>query len=91
MLTDGTVFDQNIDTGKKSAGKRQLTILVKGREIAPLKFKVGTGKVIRGWDEALLTMVVGEQAKLTIEPQWAYGSKGHPDAYFKIVVFFLTF
>ena len=54
--------------------------LVKGKEKPALKFKVGTGKVIRGWDEALLTMVVGEQAKLTIEPAWAYGQKGLPEA-----------
>lgn len=42
--------------------------------------QVGTGKVIRGWDEALLTMTVGEQARLTIEPEWAYGKKGKPEA-----------
>jgi len=42
----------------------------------PLKFKVGTGQVIRGWDEGLLTMQKGEKAKLIIEPAWAYGKKG---------------
>ena len=33
-------------------------------------------KLIRGWDEALLTMSVGEKATVTIEPEWAYGAKG---------------
>jgi FKBP-type peptidyl-prolyl cis-trans isomerase len=28
----------------------------------PLEFKVGTGRVIDGWDEALLTMYTGEKA-----------------------------
>ena len=36
--------------------------------------------VIRGWDEALLTMCYGEKAEITIEPDWAYGRKGNPDA-----------
>eukprot|EP00123_Amoebidium_parasiticum_P020259 comp4618_c0_seq1/m.815 comp4618_c0_seq1/g.815 ORF comp4618_c0_seq1/g.815 comp4618_c0_seq1/m.815 type:complete len:230 (-) comp4618_c0_seq1:587-1276(-) len=45
------------------------------KKAAPLRFKVGTGRVIRGWDEALLTMSVGEVAEVTIEPEWAYGKK----------------
>jgi len=49
-----------------------------GRKAPALKFKVGTGKVIRGWDEALLEMSKGEKAKITIEPDWAYGAKGIP-------------
>lgn len=32
------------------------------------------------WDEALLTMSKGEKARLEIEPEWAYGKKGQPDA-----------
>ena len=36
--------------------------------------------VIRGWDEALLEMCYGEKAEITIEPEWAYGKKGMPDA-----------
>ena len=36
--------------------------------------------MIKGWDEALLTMSVGEVAQITIEPEWAYGKKGVPEA-----------
>ncbi|KAL8168582.1 UNVERIFIED_CONTAM: FK506-binding protein 2B [Gekko kuhli] len=68
-LQDGTVFDTNIQTGSK-----------KKKASKPLSFKVGVGKVIRGWDEALLTMSKGEKAQLEIEPEWAYGKKGQPDA-----------
>jgi FK506-binding protein 3 len=32
------------------------------------------------WDEALLTMSVGEKAEIIIEPEWAYGKKGKPEA-----------
>lgn len=66
-LEDGTVFDSNIENSRK-------------KERKALKFKVGTGLVIRGWDEALLTMSFGEKAEITIEPEWAYGKKGMPDA-----------
>jgi FK506-binding protein 3 len=49
-----------------------------GKKKSALKFKVGMGKVIRGWDEAVLEMSKGEKAKITIEPDWAYGAKGTP-------------
>ncbi|KAL2915843.1 hypothetical protein HK105_204544 [Polyrhizophydium stewartii] len=65
MLEDGTVFDSNVSAKKKPT---------------PLRFKVGAGRVIRGWDEALQTMSVGEKARLTIQSDWAYGRKGMPDA-----------
>ncbi|CAG5178210.1 uncharacterized protein ALTATR162_LOCUS8586 [Alternaria atra] len=42
----------------------------------PLKFAVGTGQVIKGWDQGLLEMCPGEKRKLTIQPEWAYGSRG---------------
>ncbi|CAL8106976.1 unnamed protein product [Calicophoron daubneyi] len=44
----------------------------------PFKFKIGVGKVIKGWDEGVMQMSVGEKAYLTCTPDYAYGSKGHP-------------
>ncbi|CAM8972799.1 unnamed protein product [Rhodiola kirilowii] len=41
-------------------------------------FEVGTGAVIKAWDIALKTMKVGEIAKLTCKPEYAYGSAGSP-------------
>ena len=44
----------------------------------PFKFRVGTGEVIAGWDEALLNMRKGEKRTLVI-PYWlAYGPAGRP-------------
>ena len=42
----------------------------------PIRFPVGTGRVIKGWDEALLDMKKGEKRILIIPPQLAYGSQG---------------
>ncbi|KAL1999529.1 hypothetical protein VTN02DRAFT_4379 [Thermoascus thermophilus] len=41
----------------------------------PLTFKLGTGRVIKGWDEGLLDMCVGEKRKLTIPPEYGYGNR----------------
>jgi len=44
----------------------------------PFKFKLGVGQVIRGWDEGVAQMSVGELSKLTCTPDFAYGAKGYP-------------
>ena len=42
----------------------------------PIQFPVGTGRVIKGWDEALLDMKKGEKRILIIPPDLAYGPRG---------------
>jgi len=44
----------------------------------PISFKVGTGQVIAGWDEALLDMSRGERRVLVIPSDLAYGDRGRP-------------
>nr|AGK45316.1 12 kDa FK506-binding protein B [Antheraea pernyi] len=44
----------------------------------PFKFTLGKGDVIKGWDQGLAKMSVGERARLTCSPDFAYGSRGHP-------------
>uniref|UniRef100_A0A915DG32 peptidylprolyl isomerase n=1 Tax=Ditylenchus dipsaci TaxID=166011 RepID=A0A915DG32_9BILA len=41
----------------------------------PFQFKIGKGEVIKGWDEGVAKMSVGQRAKLTISPDLGYGSK----------------
>ena len=60
--TLGTEFDSNIDP--------------QFNHVTPFQFKLGTGAVIKGWDEAFAVLKVGTQAKLLIPSQLAYGTTG---------------
>jgi len=40
------------------------------------EFKIGMGQVIKGWDEGVAKMSKGEQATLTISPDYGYGPSG---------------
>ncbi|KAF9482348.1 peptidyl-prolyl cis-trans isomerase [Pholiota conissans] len=61
----GTLMD-----GKKFDSSRDRGI--------PFQTEIGTGKVIKGWDEGVLQLSLGQKALLTATPDYAYGSRGFP-------------
>lgn len=60
-LTNGTVFDSNI--------------LPEFGHVEPFEFTLGAGMVIKGWDEGLVGMKVGDKKTLTISPEDGYGNR----------------
>jgi peptidylprolyl isomerase len=43
---------------------------------SPFQFKIGMGRVIKGWDEGVGTMKVGSRRQLIIPPELGYGVRG---------------
>lgn len=63
-LLDGTVFDSNLDSAFK--------------HVQPLTFVLGTGRVIKGWDEGIGYLKVGSKAVFYIPAALAYGAQSRP-------------
>ncbi|XP_065890751.1 peptidyl-prolyl cis-trans isomerase FKBP1A-like [Dysidea avara] len=60
-------------TGTLTNGKKFDSSRDRGK---PFEFKIGMGQVIKGWDEGVMQMSIGERAKLTCSPDYGYGSSG---------------
>jgi FKBP-type peptidyl-prolyl cis-trans isomerase SlyD len=67
-LEDGTIFDTSVKEVAVEAG-----IYIQMRNYEPLTFTIGEGQMIKGFDEGVVGMQVGEEKTLTIPPEEAYG------------------
>ncbi len=56
-------------TGKLDDG----TVFDSSEGKKPLEFEVGSGQIIKGFDQAVLGMEIGEEKEFSIEPKDAYG------------------
>ncbi|OCF35380.1 FK506-binding protein 1 [Kwoniella heveanensis BCC8398] len=45
---------------------------------SPFVCRIGQGQVIKGWDEGVPQLSVGQKAVLTCTPDYAYGARGFP-------------
>lgn len=63
-LIDGTKFDSNEDTAFHG--------------ISPLRFVLGQGAVIKGWDEGIALLKTGSKATFFIPSPLAYGQQSRP-------------
>ncbi len=68
-LMNGKVFDTSI---KSIASENNLSV---NREFKPIQFTVGKGQIIKGFEDGIVGMKVGESKTLTIPPEKAYGPK----------------
>jgi ketosteroid isomerase-like protein len=60
-------------TGTLENGQKFDSSLDRGQ---PFSFPIGMGRVIKGWDEGLMTMRIGGKRKLIIPPDLGYGARG---------------
>lgn len=60
-------------TGKFQDGKVFDSSVSRGE---PIKFPLGAGRVIKGWDEGIALMKEGGKAQLVIPPHLGYGESG---------------
>ena len=62
-------------TGWLTNGKRFDSSAVKKK---PFTFEIGRRRVIKGWDEGVMSMKVGGIRQLKVPPALGYGPGGHP-------------
>lgn len=46
----------------------------------PTSFAIGTGAVVKGWDQTLVGATVGTRMVIAVPPALGYGEEGNPDA-----------
>lgn len=60
-------------TGKLTNGTKFDSSLDRGE---PIELQLGAGRVIKGWEEGLIGIKLGEKRTLTIPPDLGYGARG---------------
>jgi FK506-binding nuclear protein len=80
QVTDTTVGKGDVaQRGDLVEVKYSGKLVTTGKEIdaGHIKFVLGAGSVIKGWDQGLQGLKVGGQRLLVVPPSLAYGDKAH--------------
>ncbi|KAI5290124.1 hypothetical protein KEM54_002400 [Ascosphaera aggregata] len=71
MQYTGCLYDEAAGEAKHFMGKQFDSTAGRG----PFSTVIGFGRVIKGWEEAVVDMTLGEEAVLTITGDYAYGPR----------------
>lgn len=66
----GWLYDENAPDNR---GTKFDSSVDRGQQF---QFPLGAGRVIKGWDQGVIGMLIGEKRELTIAPDMAYGNRG---------------
>ena len=87
-MSDGKIkySELVVGSGRQPKAGHRVTVAYVGKltngkifdQSANFSFRIGTGEVIRGWDDGVATMREGGQRRLIIHPSFGYGARGAP-------------
>lgn len=66
----GWLYDEKAENGR---GVKFDSSIDRGQQFP---FQLGAGRVIRGWDDGVACMLIGEKRELIIPPEMGYGDRG---------------
>ncbi|WP_368773885.1 FKBP-type peptidyl-prolyl cis-trans isomerase [Streptomyces sp. A1136] len=74
-ISPGQTTPSRCTTPARYRGKKLDSSVDRG---TPFVTKIGVGRVIRGWEEGVPAMSLGEKARLTVTSDYGYGDRGYP-------------
>jgi len=91
QVVEGGVIVEDLKVGTGPVAKNGKTVIMfyvgrlktnnkvfdKNQSAPGLKFRLGRGEVIKGWDYGISGMKVGGKRKIVVPPSMAYGQKGN--------------